>query len=205
MTPFIVGLSGGIASGKTAVSDYLHSLGVPIIDADSISRKLLQGSLLSAPNNALLEVRKEFGAELFDNKGLLIRARLRDVIFHNEQKKQRLEAIIHPQVYHQIKIQLAQIDDPYVIVSIPLLAESSELNFFDRIAIVDVSEEVQISRCHERDKTPLNTIKNIIVSQASRQERLKIADDIIDNSTDLTALYKQLDILHLKYLSLTDS
>jgi len=198
----VVGLSGGIASGKTAATDYLKSLGVPIIDADEISRELLKGSLLNKPNRALLKVKEHFGIHIFDENGYLMREKLREIIFHNSQQKSTLEAIIHPLVYLQIRTQVEQISYPYVIVSIPLLAESAQLDFFDRIIIIDVTEEIQLKRCRQRDNSPLATIKKIIATQASRQERLKIADDVIDNSGDLNLLHQYLNQLHQQYLSM---
>lgn len=205
MRPFIIGLSGGIASGKTAVSDYFAQLGIPIIDADIISRELLSQSILENPNSALMAVKDYFGNEVFDRQGYLNRPKLREIVFADEQKKMALEAIIHPRVYQAILEQAKSYQSAYIIISIPLLVESSSLELFDRIAIVDVTQEIQMKRCQQRDGSSLETIKNIINTQAPREERLKIADDIINNSGSLESLYPQLDKLHESYLNLASN
>jgi len=202
MPTLVIGLSGGIASGKTAATDYFHGLGVPIIDADVISRELLQGSLFHSPSSALLEVQAKFGDTIFDSKGYLARDKLRDIVFNHPGQKKHLEQIIHPKVYQAIRKQLKSINTHYVIISIPLLTESANQEIFHRIAIVDVPEKIQLERCHQRDKIPFEIIKKIIASQASREERLKLADDIIDNSGNLMILHHQLDKLHQFYMNL---
>lgn len=206
-----IALTGGIASGKTMVSDQFAHLGIPIIDADEISRALLSGSLSSSPSAALVQIESQFGTSFFDTKGQLIRSKLKHHIFSSKNAashKNRLENIIHPLVFQQIK---HQIDDyslageptsSYIIISIPLLVESANKYDFDRVLVVDIDKKTQIDRCAKRDNLSAQAIEDIINAQASRQQRLAIANDVIDNNQSISQLYDAVNQLHQRYLKL---
>ncbi len=216
----VIGLTGGICSGKTTVSDLFKRLDINIIDADEISRKLLEGSIDSQPSTALEKVYHYFGQEFFDHKGYLIRQKLKQQIFKNKNidkdDKKILEQIMHPEIFLQIKNEINEYRNHleiskttnnnlanYLIISIPLLLETADLSLFDRIIIVDVTEKTQLSRCMQRDNISENMINNIIKSQISRTDRLVYADDIINNELPITSIEKQVTQLHKLYQSLT--
>ena len=211
----VIGLTGGICCGKTTVSDKFSQLGVPIIDADNISRELLSGSLSSNPSPALLKISEKFGNNLFDNKGLLIRSKLKDKIFSSANAsnfKKELESIMHPLVYQQIYqlidhykelVKQQQSPSPYIIVSIPLLIETANLEIFDRILVIDIDKKTQIKRCSKRDNIAVDYIRQIINSQISREKRLTYADDILDNNQSINSLHNEINKLHNYYLQLS--
>jgi dephospho-CoA kinase len=206
----VIGLTGGICSGKTTVSQEFSHLGIKVIDADEISRKLLSGSLYSNPSPALLQISKLFGKHLFDNNGQLIRSELKELIFTHtdaEIHKQTLENIIHPLVYLQINQAIQSYKEQasapaYLIVSIPLLVETAELNSFDRILVVDIDDKTQIKRCFQRDKLSIDSIKKIIAAQIPRNKRLLYADDVLDNNQSINDLHNDIVKLHNVYLQL---
>lgn len=213
---FTIGLTGGICSGKTTVTDLFFQLGIHIIDADEISRELLSGSLFNSPSPALLQIKKLFGKDFFDDKGKLIRPKLKHRIFSSTKAKiykKTLEDIIHPLVDQKIdqKIKFfdqqlnstSHIPPSYLIVSIPLLLESSNNYHFDHIIVVDIDKPTQIQRCSQRDNLSTQQIDDIINAQASREQRLLIADDIIDNNLALDQLTVSVNNLHNKFLTLS--
>ena len=195
----IVGLTGGIGSGKTAVADIFSELGTPIIDTDIIAN-----SLTLAGSPILNSIIKSFGKQyLLDNRQL-DRNKLAQTIFTDAQKKSDLENILHPQIRKIVKQQLQTYSDsPYVIVVVPLLFETDFKELVDRILVVDASEELQLSRTIERDGKTNDEIKNIIKQQYPRQQRLHSADDIIYNSSTLASLRSDVLSLHSKYLALS--
>ena len=192
-----VALTGGIGCGKTLVSDYFFKLGVPIIDTDIISRELV------APGSqALSQIISEFGDVFLQENGQLNRKKLQQFIFQNPTAKNFLENLLHPLILEEVYRQQQALNAAYCIVVIPLLVES-ELNFdLDRILLVDCAPENQKQRALERDNITESTIDRIIEQQASREQRLAIADDIIVNDADIEHVYRQIDLLHQKYLSL---
>lgn len=192
-----IGLSGGIGSGKTAVSNAFSDLGITIVDADIVARDIVR------PNSPCLKAIKEhFGNGILQDDGGLNRAMLRDIIFNCPSEKQWLEALMHPHIRDAMIQQLNQAQSPYVILSSPLLLETQQDALVDRIVIVDAPEALQITRASQRDKVDKQQIQTIMQNQYSRHERLKKADDIIDNSSTLDATREQVTQLHLNYLQL---
>lgn len=197
---FNVGLTGGIGSGKTTVSNLFHKLGSPVVDADEISHELVsKGSPL------LDTILDHFGFDIQDASGGLNRHALRERVFHDPGARAWLEALLHPAIREEIRCKIAAVPSGYVIVVIPLLAESSSYDFLDRILVVDVPEALQISRTQTRDGSPQSLVEKILASQATRQKRLALADDIIDNSGSLAALEKRVDELHVQYSQMAAS
>lgn len=192
-----IGLTGGIGSGKTTVAQLFSALRVPIIDADEIARHLTSDDL-----NVLAAIAAHFGPNILNPQGQLDRHRLREVIFQNLQEKHWLEAILHPLIFQEIKLKIAQLNAPYVIVVIPLLAETQSLSLVQRVLVVDSPEDLQIKRVTQRDGANAEMIARIIEQQASRSERLKLADDVISNDGSLTALQEAVQHLHQQYLQL---
>lgn len=193
-----VALTGGIGSGKSTVSSKFKALGAPVIDSDVISRIIVK------PGKPCLKaIIDEFGEGLLDIKGELDRHKLRNIIFNDLQAKNKLEDILHPAIYQEIDREVSNIDYPYCLVAIPLLIETQATDKFDRILLVDVPEEIQLTRASERDKTSIKFISEIIKNQASRDQRQNYADDIIDNSVKVEELSDVVEKLHNKYLRLS--
>ena len=195
-----VGLTGGIGSGKTTVSDLFAELKVPIIDADRISRESVKKG-----QPAYDKILSLFGRDVIDNKGELRRDYLRLVVFSNTVLKKQLESVIHPEVRKRTLEMLATVHHPYCIISIPLLIESGLQHTVDRILVVDIPEQIQIIRACARDSVSQEEIMKIIHSQVTREERLQQADDIITNDSDILHLKSQVIKLNEKYLKLSGS
>lgn len=195
-----VGLTGGIGSGKTTVSNLFEELKVPIIDADRISRESVKKG-----QPAYDKILKLFGRDVIDKDGELRRDYLRTVVFNNAVLKKQLESVIHPEVRRRTLEMLATVHHPYCIISVPLLIESGLQHTVDRILVVDVPEQIQISRACTRDSVSPEEIMKIIRSQASREERLQQADDIISNDGDIHHLKSQVEKLNEIYLKLSGS
>lgn len=194
--PVKVGLTGGIASGKTTVSNAFAKLGVSIIDADVIARQLVAPGLA-----AYQQIKEQFSAEVISADGQINRAWLREKIFSDAEAKRALEAILHPKIRAQMLQEITQLDAAYCIVSIPLLVESQMLDLLDRVLVIDVAESEQIARLTQRDQITTKQAQQILANQCSRAERLAIADDVIDNSgsmTDLLSKVTQLDAVYRK-------
>ena len=191
-------LTGGIASGKSAVSACFEKLGVPIVDTDIIARQVVE------PGSPALErIARELGAGFLDKDGGLNRTKMRQAIFSDPDLKSRLEAILHPLIGKEALRQVNQLVSPYCIIVIPLFAESSAYAWIDRVLVVDVTEDAQIERVMARDGISRDQARAILNAQASRQDRLALADDILDNSGSLSELPEKVKALHEKYLSLT--
>lgn len=195
-----VGLTGGIGSGKSTVTQLFSELGASIIDADEISRDLVK---IGQP--ALALIGREFGADILTADGNLDRAKLKNKIFTDPDAKQQLEAILHPLVFQNMATKLAQLDRPYAIISVPLLVETGKTDWVDRVLVIDCPVITQIERVQQRDHLSPDQIQAIIANQATRAARLGYADDLIDNSSDTAALAHQVKKLHNFYLSLTSS
>jgi len=194
----IVGLTGGIASGKSTASQYFETLGIPVIDADIIARQLVQPG-----QTALQQITARFGNEILDSNGQLDRAKLRSLVFNDSKSRQDLESILHPLIRAEMQRQVNMLDEPYCILAIPLLIETGQTGLVDRILVIDSDEKLQYRRLQQRDKLDDNTIKNIIRSQASREQRLAAADDIAGNNGSITELQTQLKHYHQRYLQLS--
>jgi dephospho-CoA kinase len=195
----IVGLTGGIASGKSLVGRLFSRLGVPVTDTDDISRAL------TAPNGlAIPAIQAIFGADSLDETGAMQRERMREHIFHHPEAKQQLEHILHPLILQESQRLLQQhASAPYQILTVPLLFETSHfLPLVNRTLVVDTDPEQQISRAMSRSQLDRAMVQRIMAQQFSRQQRLARADDIIDNRADEAHLWQQVSRLHEKYLSL---
>lgn len=196
--PFCVGLTGGIGSGKTTVSNFFAALGVPIIDADVISHQLTQTGGAAYPN-----IVSHFGNMILDSNTEIDRKKLRDIIFSNPIEKKWLENVLHPLIRKTMRNAISKVTYPYCICAIPLLAESTEIHFIDRVLVIDAPIEIQIARAKKRDQSSEANIQKIIDSQVSNDARLKMADDIIVNDSTLLSIEKKVLILHQLYLSLS--
>lgn len=196
----IVGLTGGIGSGKSAVADLFAAQGARIIDADVIAHAL------TAPQGAAMPaIRAAFGAAMVTPQGALDRAAMRARVFAKPQERQRLEAILHPLIRAETDRQIAASIGlaPYVMLVIPLLVESGTYRErVNRVAVVDCPEATQISRVMARNSLSQQEVERIMQTQATRDQRLAVADDVIDNGGGLAALAPQVDRLHTKYLEL---
>lgn len=199
MSEYIVGLTGGIASGKTTVSDYFKHLGVDIIDADVIAREVV------APGTAGLQAIKEkFGSQVLLENGELNRVKLREIVFANNNDKDWLNALLHPIIRNEMQKQTKEAHSAYCILSVPLLIENGLDEMVNRTLVVDIDEATQLQRALTRDGSSEQTIKGIMSAQASRESRLSKADDVIHNNKDIKWLQQQVDILHKKYLENTN-
>lgn len=197
---FVVALTGGIGSGKTTVSERFAALGVPIVDTDLIARELV---VPGAP--ALAAILEAFGQGLVGSDGALDRAELRRIAFADGLMRKRLEAILHPRIRERMLERLAAVDAPYAVVVIPLLFETGQTEFADRILVVDLPEAEQIRRVRTRSGLDTAQIRQILASQVTRAVRLASADDVIDNSANQAALGEQVERLHRHYLGLAAS
>ena len=198
--PLRIGLTGGIASGKSTVASFFADLGVPVIDTDVIAREVVAKG---AP--ALAEIRAKFGDEVFNVDGMLDRKKMRNLVFSDDSKRRQLEGILHPRIREAALNQAEAVTDPYMIIVVPLLVESPMKEFMDRVLVVDCSEEVQLSRLLARDTENDEQARRIIAAQASRNERLAIADDVVLNDAGLDQTRTRIEALHKKYLELSAS
>lgn len=194
----IIGLTGGIGCGKSAVSEMFSDLGVPVLDADQVARDVVEPK-----SSALEEIRKRFGNQIIDHQGQLDRTQLREVVFSDPQAKADLEQILHPKIRQRMRQWVEQQTAPYVILVIPLLFETGQHKQMNRVLVVDAPESLQIERVCTRDNSSVESAQAIINSQISRQQRLKLADDVIENTGTLDHLRKQVTALHKKYLELS--
>ena len=176
MSTFIIGLTGGIGSGKTTVTDMFADLGIDVIDADIAARVVV------APGSkALMAIKTHFGADYIDNQGQLDRTKLRHRIFSTPQDKTWLNTLLHPLIRQEILAQIAQAKSVYCLLAAPLLLENNLQKLVNRVLVVDVDKASQITRTVARDPSSTEEVKRIIASQMSRQQRLSFADDIINN------------------------
>lgn len=195
-----IGLTGGIASGKSLVADYFEDLGVPVIDTDVIARDVVAPGM-----PALDEIREKFGTAVIAPDGSLDRQAMRDIVFSNDEQRRQLENILHPLIRKSAERQAEAAQGPYVIIVVPLLFASPMKNSMDRILVVDCSEETQLRRLQARDNEDATTARRIIATQASREQRLSIADDVITNDGSLDDTRAAVRALHDFYLSLDGS
>jgi len=192
-----IGLTGGIASGKSTVAQRFIELGIPVIDADESSRFVV------APGQpGLTELTKRFGAGILTADGELDRRTLRNLVFADPQLRRDLEAILHPLIRMDMERRAGAAAGPYLVMAIPLLVEGGNPGRVDRILVVDIDEDVQLSRVIARDSTTLKQARAILEAQASRAARLKAADDVIVNSGTISDLRRAVDGLHERYLGL---
>jgi dephospho-CoA kinase len=193
-----IGLTGGIASGKSWVAQLFADLGVPVIDTDQIAREVV------APGQPALEaITREFGPEVLAADGELDRTALRNRVFANDEERQRLEAILHPLIRHRAVEISAATGGPYQLMVVPLLIEAGFEQLVDRILVVDCPEPTQRERLLRRDNEAPEQVDRILSAQLSRDERLARADDVIDNGDSREHTRHQVEMLHREYLALT--
>jgi dephospho-CoA kinase len=197
---FTVGLTGGIGSGKSTVSDLFAELGVDVIDTDEIAR-----ALTGSGQPAVAKIARHFGPDLVASNGSLNRDRMREVVFSDPDARQALQNILHPLIREEVQRRLSLVKKPYALVVVPLLVESRNYKFTDRIVVVDCKEDQQIERVMERSGLSRKQVRAIMDSQASRSERLAAADDIVHNEGGIAALRAQVEKLHQKFLTLAGS
>ncbi len=195
---FVVGLTGGIGSGKSTVANLFSRQGIEIIDADEISR-----TLVKTGSPALEAIIKHFGSSITDAEGNLDRKQLRELVFADNAEKEWLENLLHPLVRQEIQRQVAASSSQYVIIVVPLLLESENYSDVDRILVIDVPEDVQLERIKKRDGSSETLARSIMDAQMKREERLESADDVISNNSGMDSLEKQVKNLHHQYLQLS--
>jgi dephospho-CoA kinase len=196
--PYTVGLTGGIGSGKSTVAELFAKLGVNAIDTDEIAHELTRPG-----GEAIAAIRAAFGAEVIAPDGSLDRATLRGLVFRDVQARKRLEAILHPLIRVESDRRVQGATSPYAILVIPLLVEGGvDRSRIARVLVVDCPESGQIERAMRRSGLPEAEVRAIVASQATREQRLAAADDVIDNSGAPEALKNQVSRLHEKYLTL---
>lgn len=196
---FCVGLTGGIGSGKTTVTDYFTELGAGVIDADEVSR-----SLTAEGQPAIDKIARKFGNKVLVKPGVLNRDSLREIVFNNKSAKRQLEQILHPLIRASMMDMAEKLDRSYLIFSIPLLIESGQQSSFDRILVINAPSGLRFRWIKQRSGLEDRQIQQIMDSQISTTERLRHADDVIDNSGTLEHLRQQVEKLHRLYLSLSN-
>jgi dephospho-CoA kinase len=193
-SPLLIALTGGIASGKTAVAELFAKLDVPVLDTDQIARDVV------APGMAALgQLVAEFGTEILDAQGKLDRARMRERVFADPVQRRKLEAITHPAIREELARRSAAAGGGYQIHVIPLLVESGRAEAYDRVLVVDCPVEAQIARLMARDGTSRQQAEEILAAQVSREERLNAAHDVIENTGTLADLERFVQTLHRNY------
>jgi len=194
-----VGLTGGIASGKSLVANMFVKLGAELLDADQVAREVV------APGEPVLAaIRDAFGAEVLTSRGELDRAALRKLVFADAGKRRTLDALLHPLIRARLLARLDQVRRPYAIIAVPLLVETDFAALVDRVAVVDCPESLQLERLMRRDGIPRTEAIAMIAAQADRATRLRAAHDVIDNSGDVEATRRQVALLHHRYLELAN-
>ncbi len=202
MSNYVVGISGGIGSGKTTVTDLFAKYAIKVIDADVIAREIVEPG-----TPALKAIIDKFGQSVLDSSGgsssgTLDRAKLRTLVFNNSEVKSWLNQLLHPAIREQMLLQTKQAESVYCLLSVPLLVENKLYQHVDRVVIVDVHEQTQLQRTLLRDKTNEQQIRAIMRAQATRQQRLAVADDVIDNNGKADDLTEKVTQLHKHYLQL---
>jgi dephospho-CoA kinase len=190
-----VGLTGGIASGKSTAAKFFGALGVPILDSDQVARDVVEPG--QPPLERLVE---RFGRKILTPDGHLDRPALRDIVFSDPKARADLEALTHPAIGAAMEARSAAAGGPYQILVIPLLVEKNLASHVDRVLVVDCDEELQIRRLRDRDGSTPEQVQAILKAQAPRAARLKAADDVIHNDSDMGAVRDQVSALHQRYL-----
>jgi dephospho-CoA kinase len=197
--PLLIGLTGGIASGKSAVAEIFAQLGVPVLDTDQIARDVVEPG-----TPTLAKLVAEFGGDILDASGRLDRARMRSRVFADPEQRKHLEAITHPAIREELAARAQRAQGPYQIHVIPLLVESGRSELYDRVLLVDTSEEDQLKRVMSRDNSGREQAQQILAAQASREDRLEAADDVIVNTGTLEDLHRFVQTLHRNYTLLSE-
>jgi dephospho-CoA kinase len=192
--PLLIALTGGIASGKTAVAELFAKLGVPVLDTDQIARDVVAPGM-----PALGQLVAEFGAEILDAQGKLDRARMRERVFSDPAQRRKLESITHPVIRAELARRSAAAGGDYQVHVIPLLVETGRADAYDRLLVVDCPQAAQIERLVARDGTSREQAEEILAAQVSREERLDAAHDVIENTGTLADLERFVQTLHRNY------
>ena len=195
---FVLGITGGIGSGKTVVTDIFSELNIDVIDADIASRKAVEKG-----SACLKEIENYFGSEVILNDGNLNRQKLREIIFDKEDKKEWLEKLLHPRIFDIINNELDESKTLYAILVSPLLFETGQNKLCTRTLLIDADEKFQIERASIRDSVPEDQIKNIIEAQMPRSEKIRLANDIVSNDSTLESLREKIISLHNTYIELS--
>ena len=196
---FIVGLTGGIGSGKTVASDRFEELGVKVVDADIASRVVVENG-----QPALYSIEGKFGSDVISDDGSLNRAKLREIIFKDNEAKSWLEALLHPLIAKHISDEISRATSKYAVLVSPLLFETSQFEMCNRTLLIDVSKEVQILRTTARDNVSKSQVEKIISSQMDRDQKINKADDVIVNDGEINDLISKIDDIHQKYIEIAD-
>ena len=192
---FVVGITGGIGSGKSAVTDYLEIKGITVVDADKVARVVVEPG-----TSGLAAIADHFGGDILLPDGTLDRAALRKIVFDEPDERKVLEGITHPRIREEIARQLSEAGSPYVVLASPLLLESGQSSFADYVVVVDVPESVQLSRTMTRDDNSEQLVKSIMAVQLDRETRLARSDTSISNEGTLEELHTRVDALHTDLL-----
>ena len=197
--PLLIALTGGIASGKSAVADLFAKHDVPVLDTDQIARDVVEPGM-----PAFAEIVSAFGRDVVDSAGRLDRRRLRDKVFADPAQRQLLESITHPAIRQELARRAAAAGGPYQVHVIPLLIEGGRTDLYDRVLVVDCPEEQQLARVMARDHSSAEQAQNILKAQATREQRLAVADDVIVNTGTLADLEKFVLTLHQNYMRIAE-
>lgn len=197
MKPWILGLTGGIGSGKSAAAERFAELGVHVVDADQVAR-----SVVEPGSAALAQIVDRFGVPILASSGELNRAALRERIFTSVEDRHWLERLLHPLIRQEIWASLSRAESPYAVLVSPLLVESRQHEQVDRVLVVDVPEDLQLQRVLARDQVSEDQVRAILAAQARREDRLRQANDVLVNDRDLSWLRQEVDRLHDRYLQL---
>ncbi|RTZ14975.1 dephospho-CoA kinase [Vibrio aquaticus] len=194
----VIGLTGGIASGKTTVANLFHQeFGIEIVDADIVAREVVEPG-----SPGLKAIEKHFGQQVIQQDGTLNRAQLRKIIFSQPEQKEWINQLLHPMIRAQMLEQLSKVESDYALLVIPLMVENNLQTLADQVLVVDVEEEIQLQRTVERDNVEFTQAQAILSSQASREQRLAIADYVIKNNAENQKLLPQITELHQKFLEI---
>ncbi len=195
----IIGLTGGIGSGKSVASDKFASLGITVVDADVASRTVVEPG-----KPALQEIESHFGSEIITEDGQLDRAKLREIIASDAEERKWLESVLHPRIGEQIAKEISESTSPYTLFVAPLLLETNSQEMCARVVVVDVPNDVQVERTAKRDKVPTDQVEQMVSAQMEREKRLEKADDVLLNTSTIEELEKKVEQLHKKYLQMVE-
>ena len=195
----IIGLTGGIGSGKSVASDKFKSLGIVVVDADVASRTVVEPG-----KPALKEIQDHFGSGIITTEGKLDRNKLREIIATEAEERKWLESVLHPKIGEQITKEISESTSVYTLFVAPLLLETNSQEMCSRVVVVDVPKDVQLQRTAKRDKVSSNQVEQMVAAQMEREKRLEKADDVLLNSGTIEDLEKQVEELHKKYIQMVE-
>lgn len=200
LTKYVVGLTGGIGSGKSTAAKIFSGLNIVVVDADQLAREVVEPG-----SQALTAIKKHFGKAILLPDNSLDRSQLRDIVFADAKQRHWLEELLHPRIRKLLTERIQSAESAYVILESPLLLETNQKEIVDRTLVIDVSNTTQLERTMNRDGGQEDTIAAIIAAQIPRNKRLAAADDVLDNEQPLEIIEKQIEILHQKYLDLASA